>query len=73
MLLRPNPAKISNIIHRKEKAAANSSSQDSKASQKDTGDSSNQDANTNQKEDTTTQMATASMDIQAIAGVISPV
>ena len=52
----------------KEKATANSSSQDSKASQKDTGSSSNQDANTNQKEDTTTQMATASMDIQAIAG-----
>lgn len=52
----------------KEKATANSSSQDSKASQKDTGNSSNQDANTNQKEDTTTQMATATMDIQAIAG-----
>ncbi len=52
----------------KEKATANSSSQDSKANQIDTGNSSNQDANTNQKEDTTTQMATASMDIQAIAG-----
>ena len=52
----------------REKVTANSSSQDSKANQIDTGNSSNQDANTNQKEDTTTHMATASMDIQAIAG-----
>lgn len=51
-----------------EKATANSSSQDSKANQIDTGNSSKQDANTNQKEATTTQMATANMDIQAIAG-----
>ena len=43
-------------------------SETSSTMEKATGNSSKQDANTNQKEDTTTQMATASMDIQAIAG-----
>ena len=57
-------SKVTQTTKSSEKSEAETSSTKEKA----TANSSKQDANTNQKEDTTTQMATASMDIQAIAG-----